>query len=106
MLFLIGLVLGILAYKVGKWRQLCIFWQVNGCISNLPLGWHRLWFQLVSWLLVVALSIGFATCWSLLAMKYVADLLAIFLWGALLSIRWLASGVAAVAEGERRLEKM
>ena len=106
MLFVIGLVLGILAYKVGKWRHLCIFWQVHNCSWNLPLGWRKLWFQLVSGLLVMALSIGFATCWSLLFMKHVGGLFGAFSWGALLSIRWIASGTAAVTEGEKRLAKM
>ena len=87
MFFISGLISGLLVYKVGKWRHSCIFWMVNNP-ANLPLGWHKEEIRFGSWLLVTALSVVFATCWSLLIMAYVNGLLGIFAWGALLTIRW------------------
>jgi len=106
MLFLIGLACGVLAYKVGKWRMLCVFWEASAFPWNVPLAWRNTSFQLASWFLVALLSVGFATCWSILVVEYAGRVLGVFSWAMLLTIRWHASGIAAVSEGEKRLMTM
>ena len=94
MTFLIGLAAGFLAFKVGRWRHFCIFWAEKNR-ANVPLGWREPKIRIGSWLLVTALSLVFATSWSLLIAGYVNELLGMFSWGVLLFLRWVASGLAA-----------
>lgn len=102
-LFIIGLIAGFLAYKVGKWRNSCILWMTKNPV-NTPLGWHKPEIRFGSFLLVTVLSIVFATCWSLLITTHVNKLLGMFAWGALLVIRWQASIISATLEVQRQLE--
>jgi len=105
MLFIVGLISGLLAYRVGKWRHSCIFWMIENP-ANCPLGWRKPIWRFGSWLIVTALSLGFATCWALLISNHVNELIGMFSWGALLILRWVASGIGARMKDQKMLEEM
>jgi hypothetical protein len=103
--FVVGIVSGYIAFSVGKWRRLCMFFDVRAPF-NVPLGWHHPLMRYGSWLLVVVTSLLFATCLAKLITESVYPLVGKFSWGVLLTARWLASGIAANKEGFRQLAKL
>ena len=105
MLFFIGIISGLLAYWVGKWRHSCIFWMKEEP-ANCPLGWQNPIWQLGSWLIVTILSLVFATCLALLISNHVNELIGMLSWGALLVLRWVVSGIGVRMEDQKRLEQM
>jgi hypothetical protein len=104
-LFVVGVVCGYIAFAVGKWRQLCIFFEGKAPF-NVPLGWRNPLIRYGSWLLVLVTSLLFASCLAKLIMESVYPFVGKFSLGVLLMTRWLASGVAANKEGFRQLAEM
>jgi hypothetical protein len=101
-LLIVGAVCGYVAFIVGKWRQLCVFFELNEAWS-VPAGWRNPLIRYGTWMLVTVTSLLFATCLATLVMESVHPWLGRFLWGVLLMARWLASGRAAGKEGFRQL---
>ena len=93
-IFGIGLLAGMLAFWLGKWRTNCIFWT-NTSPVNVPRAWRLSWVPIVTWMVVAILSVVYATLWSGLVIEYVNYWLGVFLWGSLLALRWQVSGLAA-----------
>jgi hypothetical protein len=104
-LFLFGAIAGYLAFIVGKWRQTCLFWMAENR-ANVPMGWHKPAIPVGSLILVVVLSITFATSWALLVGTLAGELLGLFAWGVLLAARWYASQVAAFASGQKEKKQI
>jgi hypothetical protein len=99
-LLLFGAVAGYLAFIVGKWRQTCLFWMAENR-ANVPMGWYKPAIPVGSLILVVVLSIAFATSWALLVATLVGELLGMFAWGVLLAARCYASQVAAFVSSQK-----
>lgn len=96
LIFGVGLVAGLLAFWLGRWRSTCIFWMSTYPLQ-VPTAWRRGWVQVTTWVLVTVLSLIFATLWASLIIIHVNDWLGRFSWGALLVFRWQASGFAAAS---------
>jgi len=105
MLLVLGLVAGLLAYQIGKWRHGCVFWVVNNP-ANLPLGWHRPEIRYGSLLLVTVLSLVFATCGASVVTTHLGRWAGMLAWGVLLALRWQVSGVVAYLQGRAQLAEI
>jgi hypothetical protein len=105
LLFLIGLVCGVIAYRIGKWRHACVFWLANEPF-NLPLGWRQPAIRFGTLAAVAIFSATFASCWAFLIGVGVNKFIGAFSWGVLLMIRWTASGIAARLEGRKFLAEI
>jgi hypothetical protein len=105
MLFLVGSVAGFIAFKVGKWRHMCINGMVNAQVAC-PLDWSKGEVRIGSLLLVAVFSLVFATCWADLLIENVSPFIGKFSWGVLLMARWQASGITAHIQAQKRLEEI
>lgn len=97
LLLLSGIIAGILAIKLGKFRSFCIYMSL--CPfgrASLPLGWYHSWFRILTWILVTILSIWSAGIVSIFIAKNTNSLLGYLAFGALLILRWQVSSVLAV----------
>ena len=107
-LFILGAVSGYVAFWVGRWRSICQFFAIKAP-WNLPTAWYNPMVRFGTWVLVVAASLAFATCWTKLFVESVHPILGKFswlVWVLLLGARWLASCVSAGKEGWRQLDEM
>lgn len=108
MLFILGAVSGFAAFWVGRWRGLCQFFALKAP-WNVPTAWFNPLVRFGTWVLVVAASLVFATCWTRFFVESVHPIFGKFswlIWALLLLVRWLASGVSAGKEGWRQLDGM
>lgn len=108
MLALIGLVAGVLAFFLGRWRHLCRRWEQHKR-WNVPRAWRSAPFRMGTLIVVAALTLLFATCFSVLISEHVHDFLGKFAWGALIWLRWMASSVSAefqFARQKKEVEEM
>jgi hypothetical protein len=106
MLVLIGIVSGVVAFAVGKWRHSCVFWLRENP-ANLPPAWVKPDIRFGSLILVVVFTLIFATCVSYVVSQEVNQILGELLWGALVFFRWAASAIAAqieCAEAKKKID--
>jgi hypothetical protein len=109
LLFLFGLVSGVIAGVIGFWRHTCIFWethfQMGKASYNTPLGWTKPAIRYGTLVAVCFFSVMFASCWALLIINQGYKWIGEFSWGSLLLLRWLISGAAALVVNRRLLSK-
>jgi uncharacterized membrane protein len=109
LLFLLGIISGIIAGIIGFWRHTCVFWETRfrmGKASyNTPLGWTKPMIRYGTLIAVCVFSVVFASCWALLIISQGYKLLGEFSWGSLLFLRWVVSGVVASVVNQRLLSK-
>lgn len=91
---IVALITGYLAFAIGKWRQGCCYWEMEGP-HNLPSIWRNPMVRIGSWLVVATCSLVFVTAIAIPISEEINSLLGKFAWGVLLIARWYASGIAA-----------
>lgn len=92
-----GLVSFLLAIGLGIYRIRCTTLEIRVGIQATPAIWKSKVFQVVSWIIVAALSIWSAFISVAVANIFLPKLIAYFFFGAILVIRWGISGMIALA---------
>lgn len=94
--FIAALISGVLAFKVGKWRHVCVLnSRDSDTRANLPLGWGNPFIRFGTWWLWFALIGFFACVWAYPLNAYFTNLTYETCLGMLIVVCWSASNLAA-----------
>ena len=94
-----GLILGIIAIKLGEFRSFCIFMDK---VSLVPLAWRYPWVRIFSWILVAIFSFWFAIVISFFIEMHTNKLLGNISFIVLLILRWQISGILAMRKIQKK----
>jgi len=92
-----------LAVGLGIVRNYWIYVETKSGMWNVPVLWRSRTFQIGSWIAVALLSIFGALELSVFFDIFLPDLIADFLFGVILVIRWLISALIGHSLGEKYL---
>ena len=95
MAFILSLLLWALAVLVGAYRQFCIQMDLDLGGINTPLIWRSPIFRLSTWVAVATFSVIASAIFAILAERFLPGLVAGFLFGVLLVVRWVISLIIA-----------
>ena len=93
----------LLSIVIGTLRVKWIYIELKN--GNTPAIWRIKAFQTVTWIVVALLSIYSAFVFTLFLENFLPKLIAQFLFGVILVIRWLTSGLIGHSLGEKQMQK-